>query len=48
MMHQILIFSKTDVYFVFFWAKLKYAAINVTHLVDFKPISRLRTEVFYT
>ena len=45
-MRQILTFSKTDVYFVFSFAKLKYAAINITHLVAFKPITKSRTEFF--
>ena len=45
-MHQILTFSKTDVYFVFIFAKLKYAAINIIHLVAFKPITKSTTEFF--
>ena len=46
-MRQILTFSKTDVYFVFSYAKLKYAAINITHLVAFKPITKSRTDLFF-
>ena len=45
-MHQILTFSKTDIYFVLFFAKLKYAAIKIIHLVAFKPITKSTTEFF--